>query len=185
MRKNQRNLSSWIFFLFLPTAGLIFAGHASAIAPAYYSWDWTIVKTGDVSDLTLALSESFVVNYTVTVEGTPTQLPGSALSSVDETVTVSDDRAGTLGTIIAAALETYTYSLTVGPYDSPGDYTFVNTASFITDDTPKSGSDSWTVTIHVPSPRPSVPEPLTALLLGGGLAGLWGIRKKVRKVTPA
>jgi uncharacterized membrane protein len=180
MKKYRRGLSVCLFVLLLAIPSLMMANSASAISSFLYSWDWTIDKTGDVSALTLAPSQSFIVNYTVTVDGVATQLPTDALSSIDQTVIVTDDYFGALGTIIAFPHTTYTYSLTVGPYNSSGDYTFTNSASFVTNTTDTSKFDSWTVNIHVPSPTPSVPEPFTTLLLGCGLVGLWGVKKKVK-----
>jgi hypothetical protein len=69
----------------------------------------------------------------------------------DECITVSDDKYGDLGTVCANQLpKTFTYSLTVGPYTTCGEYTYVNTASFVTNDSGTNGSDSWTVNVDVP-----------------------------------
>jgi hypothetical protein len=40
--------------------------------------------------------------------------------------------------------------LTVGPYAECGEYTFVNVASFETNDTGTDDSDSWTIDVNVP-----------------------------------
>lgn len=55
-------------------------------------WDWTIEKTANKTDLTLALGQSFPVNYTVTVG------PGSAMDSnftVSGEITISNPAATT------------------------------------------------------------------------------------------
>ena len=76
---------------------------------------------------------------------------GATISEVDECIDVTDDKYGTLGTVCAGqAPKTFTYSLSVGPYDVCGMHQFTNTASFVTNDTGASGSDSWTVTVNVP-----------------------------------
>jgi hypothetical protein len=69
----------------------------------------------------------------------------------DECVLVSDDRVGTLGTVCAEdAPQTFGYSLPVGPFETCGLYSLVNTASFVTNDSGTGGSDSWTVSVDVP-----------------------------------
>lgn len=82
---------------------------------------------------------------------TPTRL-------IDESINVSDDKYGSLGTVAVGdnivAGGTYvfpSYTMTYGPFNTPGDYRYTNTASFITNDTKNTGSDSWTVLIHVRS----------------------------------
>ncbi len=69
----------------------------------------------------------------------------------DECITVNDDQYGALGEVCAdQAPATFNYSMYVGPYDTCGVYQFVNTASFVTNDTGTTGSDSWTVNVDVP-----------------------------------
>lgn len=71
-------------------------------------------------------------------------------SEVDECITVSDDKYGSLGKVCYNDLpKTFSYSLNVS-YAVCGDYEFVNTASFATNDTGTTGSDSWTVKVSVP-----------------------------------
>ncbi len=206
-------------------------------------FDWTIVKVGDQTELTLSVGQIFVVNYEVqvtksdpidsghTVSGTidvvnthptdamhivsladvlsvsgavtvdcglvtfPYDLPagetlsctystavadatdqtntatvtinhgqdvsvsddaladfGDPANVTDDCITVSDDQFGDLGQFCDSA--TINYSLDVGPYDVCGEYTFVNVASFVTDDQDgegdDSGSDDHTVIVHVP-----------------------------------
>jgi len=72
-------------------------------------------------------------------------------NETDECINVTDDKFGSLGTVCAgAAPKTFSYSLPVGPYDVCGEYQFINTASFVTNDTGASGKDSWTVDISIP-----------------------------------
>lgn len=73
------------------------------------------------------------------------------VTEVDECIDVTDDRYGALGTVCAGeAPKTFEYSLTVGPYETCGEYTFVNIASFTTNDTGATGSDDHTVNVDVP-----------------------------------
>ena len=70
---------------------------------------------------------------------------------IDECIDVNDTYAGVLGTVCYGdAPTTFTYSRWIGPYDTCGDYTVENTASFLTNDTSATDSDGWTVTVHVP-----------------------------------
>jgi len=74
------------------------------------------------------------------------------LVETDECATITDTFAGTLGTVCAGQSTSFTfnYSRTIGPFDVCGDYTFPNTASFLTNDTGASGNSSWTVNVNVP-----------------------------------
>jgi hypothetical protein len=75
----------------------------------------------------------------------------ATVNKVDECITVSDDKYGSLGTVCAnVAPKTFSYSMYVGPYNTCGTYQFVNTASFVTNDTGASGSDPWTIDVDVP-----------------------------------
>jgi hypothetical protein len=77
---------------------------------------------------------------------------GNPTSKVDECIRVDDDRYGPLGLACEDQdpLPTFTYSLTVGPYTTCGDYTFTNVASFVASDSGATGSDSWNVRVTVP-----------------------------------
>ena len=202
------------------------------------TWNWTIQKSGDQSQLTLSAGQQFLVNYDVDVSATavdsawsvagaitinnpnavpatitgvadeisgvgpvavdcgvtlPYELAGGATlectynaslpdgaarvntamvttqgaiaggsgtadisfgdpaNEVDECIDVSDDKTGPLGTVCAdVAPQTFEYSLTVGPYNVCGEHTFTNVASFVTNDSSATGSDSWDVLVNVP-----------------------------------
>ena len=84
----------------------------------------------------------------------------------DECIDVSDDKAGTLGTVCAPAdltggQKTFQYTLDASNGGACGEYT--NTASFITNDTDTTGQDSHTVnTTCAPPPittQQNEPEP--------------------------
>ncbi len=79
--------------------------------------------------------------------------PATPTTEIDECIDVTDDQYGYLGQAcvgVTTLPKTFEYTLTVGPYDVCGEYEFVNTASFVTNDSGKTGSDSVTVTVHVP-----------------------------------
>jgi hypothetical protein len=78
---------------------------------------------------------------------------GAPSSQVDGCVAVSDNPYGGLGFACASdpndpLPKTFSYSLQVGPYADPGQYTFTNVASFVGN--AATGSDSWKVTVSVP-----------------------------------
>jgi hypothetical protein len=75
---------------------------------------------------------------------------------VDECIDVSDTNVGVLGTVCAAdAPQTFNYSLSFGAHPDAdvvlvcGDNSHDNTASFLTNDSGATGSDSWTVNAFV------------------------------------
>lgn len=77
----------------------------------------------------------------------------AAVSEVDSCVTVTDDKAGDLGTLcVADGCKTFEYGMTVGPFAECGSHDFTNTATFTTNDTGTSGSSGCTVEATVPCP---------------------------------
>jgi hypothetical protein len=126
---------------------------------------------GDQTTLTVAAGQTGTCTYkalptgTIATKNTATAAIGGAsfngtalvdfskatIKEVDECIAVKDDKAGTLGTICAKDLpKTFTYKLTVGPYDKCALLEYVNIASFTANDTGATGSDSWTVKVDVP-----------------------------------
>jgi hypothetical protein len=82
---------------------------------------------------------------------------GAATTVVDECIDVIDSVEGVLGTVCVgdANPTTFHYSRTIAPADYGnvcGTYTFDNTASFVSNDTAATGSDSETVTVIVNCP---------------------------------
>jgi hypothetical protein len=77
---------------------------------------------------------------------------GAVMTEIDKTITVTDTLHGDLGSVtygVDPLPKTFPYSQTIGPYTDSGNYPVVNTAPFVTNDTGTTGSDSWTVTVHV------------------------------------
>jgi hypothetical protein len=69
-------------------------------------------------------------------------------NETDECINVWDDQYGDLGTVCEDS--EFQYCINVGPYDTCGDYTFTNTASFDSCDSDETGSDSWDVNVSIP-----------------------------------
>jgi hypothetical protein len=76
----------------------------------------------------------------------------ATIDEVDECIDISDTYAGPIGSVCYSdgPPKTFFYSRSIGPYDVCGDYSVVNTADFVTNDTGITGSDSWTVAVSVP-----------------------------------
>jgi len=73
------------------------------------------------------------------------------VTQVDECVTLSDDKHGSLGALcFDQAPKTFSYPMNIGPYSVCGAASFVNTACLTTDDTCVEKCDSWTVTSEMP-----------------------------------
>lgn len=88
------------------------------------------------------------INFTATAE---VNFSSPTVNEVDECITVTDDQYGSLGTVCRnEAPKTFNYSHSVGPYGACGSYQYTNIASFVTNDTGATGSDSWTVDVTVP-----------------------------------
>ena len=123
---------------------------AGAGEPAYI---WTIEKVADQSEVTLSRGQHLQVNYTVTVDATPSGTADPNDPNVDNQVNVYDDNKQPrfLGTVSADETpKTFPYSVLIGPYCKCGEYEVCNTALFVTRDTRTTGSESWIVTVNVP-----------------------------------
>lgn len=75
------------------------------------------------------------------------------INQVDECIDVDDSFAGSLVTVcygVDTLPKEIKYSWSVGSYTACGDYTATNTATFTTNDTSATGSDSWPIAIKVP-----------------------------------
>lgn len=95
---------------------------------------------------TATLSDGTVLAGTAAVD-----FNNTAVTEIDECIDVYDDNVGFLGTVCASeAPKTFSYSFYVGPYDECGTYEHNNVASFVTNDTGTTGSDTWSVLVQVP-----------------------------------
>lgn len=84
--------------------------------------------------------------------GTAAVTFGAPTSVVDATVTVTDSQQGELGTFTgtrSSPTKAWTYQKQVGPYAACTVTQVVNMATFVTNDTQTSGSDTWTVDVRV------------------------------------
>lgn len=85
--------------------------------------------------------------------GTATITFGAPTTLVDECVDVSDTNYSLTPGTLCATEQTlpYTYNYTKDiSYEVCGEHQYVNTASFITNDTQTTGSSSWTVAVSIP-----------------------------------
>jgi hypothetical protein len=74
----------------------------------------------------------------------------ATVTEIDECVSVGDSLQGTLGNLCANhAPASFTYTRLIG-YDTCGNRTVDNIATFTTNDTGSTGSDTWSVSVNVP-----------------------------------
>ncbi len=74
----------------------------------------------------------------------------ASINEIDEEIDVDDTLEGFLGTVSAEdAPHTFSYSRDLS-FDTCGDETVSNTASFVTNDTSTPGSDNWDIEISIP-----------------------------------
>lgn len=76
----------------------------------------------------------------------------AVMTEIDECLTVTDDRFGPLGTFCEPGPHHVPYTLALGPFEC-GEHSYVNVASFVTNDLGATGSSSWTVVVTVPCPE--------------------------------
>jgi hypothetical protein len=96
----------------------------------------------------------------------PIDFAAATVNHVDECVDVTDSMAGALGTVCAPdAPKTFTYSTTVGPFDTCGSKTVDNVASYTTNDSGATGSASASIAVTVTDCEPPKPKcPLPSLV---------------------
>ena len=109
------------------------------------------VATAELQNVTYDAEGAATETGTTAFTGSEQITFGDPTSNVDACIDVTDDQGGALGTICIGDLpKTFTYSVTWGPFETCGSYNGVNIASFTTNDTGATGSDSWTVTVNIP-----------------------------------
>ena len=143
----------------------VVSGAGAASVNCGVSFPYTLAAGGTLTctyNASLPDASSRTNTATATLQNSPsgtTDFSGSAavdfsnatMTEADKCITVNDTYAGLLGTVcLNEAPRTFTYSRNVGPYSACGDYVVDNTASFVTQDTGATGSDSWRVNVHVP-----------------------------------
>jgi hypothetical protein len=120
--------------LVVPAGGSATCSYSAGVGGAV---DGTNTATATLNEIDFSGSEDYTF-------GDPT-------TEIDECVDVTDDQYGALGTVCAdESPKTFEYTLDIGPYDTCGEYDFVNVASFTTNDTGATGSDDHTVNVTVP-----------------------------------
>lgn len=81
---------------------------------------------------------------------------GATMTEIDESIEVSDTYEGFSNKTVTIGIDTlpkkWSYTRTVGPYESAGFYYVNNTACFTTNDTGTIGCDDWSIIIEVPVP---------------------------------
>ncbi|MGD8866262.1 MAG: hypothetical protein PVI01_01505 [Gemmatimonadales bacterium] len=109
------------------------------------------VATAELQNVTYDAGGVATETGTTAFTGTETIDFGDPTYNVDTCIDVTDDQGGSLGTACLGDLpKTFTYTVTWGPFTTCGGYVGVNVASFVTNDTGATGSDSWTVAVNAP-----------------------------------
>jgi hypothetical protein len=125
---------------------------------AIHDCEWTIDKSGDQSELTLAVGQQYTVYYSVTTYGIAGtgSLPCYGEVWDSNQVDISSNPTGSLGKFwqnSESNPKTFKYPFTIGPYLQCGEYQVPNTATlhlgypYMDIVGPK---DTWTVTVYVP-----------------------------------
>jgi len=111
----------------------------------------TNTGTGTLQNNSYDESNVATASGTTDFSGTAAVTFGDPTNEIDQCVTATDDHYGSLGAVCAAdAPKTYTYSGTIGPYTTCGNYTVDNTAAYASETSSAAGSDNWTVNVNVP-----------------------------------
>jgi hypothetical protein len=108
---------------------------------------WTALPDGEcrVNTATVEVCDGSMVGGG---SGTADVNFGEPTNETDACINVWDDQYGDLGTVCEDS--SFQYCINVGPYDTCGDYTFTNTASYDSCDSDETGSDSWDVNVSIP-----------------------------------
>jgi hypothetical protein len=138
-------------FLGLLVFGLVGLGSVSPVSSDPLSCTWTISKCADQNELTLAVGQQFIVNYTLAVGITADSVcvPIQDYADVYDTSWVTGSNpTGYVGSVVYGVdtlPKYFNYSKVIGPFYTCGEYRVDNTATLCT-----GASSSWTVTVNVP-----------------------------------
>jgi len=109
------------------------------------------VATAELQNVTYDAEGAATETGTTAFTGSEQITFGDPSNNVDTCIDVTDDQGGSLGTVCLGDLPTtFTYSVNWGPFETCGVYSGINIASFTTNDTGATGSDSWTVEVNIP-----------------------------------
>ncbi len=144
------------------------AGAVQVTFPYTLGPNWTVkchyavaLPNGD-SRVNTAVATAQNVSYDAQGRGTPAgtsdfsgtaevNFARAAITEIDKCVSVSDSFAGDLGTVCAPNVPArFTYTRWIGPYETCGNYTVENVASFVAGTTGVSNSDRWDIAVSVP-----------------------------------
>jgi hypothetical protein len=136
----------------VPAGGSLTCGYTSALPDATARVN---VATATLQNHDFAADSTATASGTTDVSSDPVDVVFgvSPTQEFDECIDVTDTYLGDLGTVCVGSDVlplTFVYSRSVGPYDTCGEFTVDNTASFVTNDTAATGEDSWTVDVTVP-----------------------------------
>ncbi|MBN2412701.1 T9SS type A sorting domain-containing protein [candidate division KSB1 bacterium] len=116
----------------------------------------TISYSANLSGAVDGTNEVTVITSTPLVEGgkaTKSYAFGAPTTLIDECITVSDDCETDVQVCNADLTDgsfTHNYTCPIGPYTACGNYTYTNTAGFVSNDRGITGSDNCVVSVNVP-----------------------------------
>jgi hypothetical protein len=109
--------------------------------------------SADLPDASQRLNTATATLNSIDFTGGADVIFGDPDEEIDECIDVSDTYAGGPQNVQVCYGDlpwTYLYNRLIGPYQTCGNYSVDNTASFVTNDTGTEGSDPWTVNVNVP-----------------------------------
>src|SRR4030042_6097989 len=140
--------------LFLPVVlflCLLVFGSISAVSSAQELNRWTVDKSANVSQLTLAVGHQYIANFTIVVDLFPNRYGPAEfefLDVYDTTQITPSNPKGYMATVKFSRdvlPKTFNYSAVIGPFNECGEYVFQNTAKICNGST-----DTWLISVHVP-----------------------------------
>jgi hypothetical protein len=135
-----------LVFCFLGT------GSISSLSPDALSCIWTVSKSANVSTLTLAPGQQFIVNYSISVDVAPGSIcipyPVDYADVYDTNMVSPAAPDGYIGSVYYGTdtlPKVFAYSKIIGPFNTCGEYSVENTATLCT-----GASCTWPIYINVP-----------------------------------